>query len=650
VLANAVLRVFGVALLLTIGVASSARSAPTPESGVVAFMRGGDIFAANVDGSGEKNLTRVGIGFARYPDVSPDGTMIAFDELIEDGPDLRVAVIGTDGSGLRRVGNVTRGGGPVWSPDGRLIAYGGPPDRRLDVVAPDGSGLRTLASDAREFGFSWSPDGREIAYGSDNRLRAVDLVTGRSRNLAATAGASNIAWSPDGAKIAFMRFADEVWLVDRDGSGLHRLAKAEFVGAPRWSPDSRQIAVPIDEEYPVKPTRILLFEVAAGSSRALASAEFGEGSDSPSWSPDGSRIAYERGRFSGVGSGSSGARSDRDIWITNADGGGKVEVTFAFPLGTSASEPEWVPGLARIEPDVEIGATVAARPRRVIKMSALVEELVADEIRALFDGDEFGVWSVRTGKVQRLPGCDVVDEQRAIAGTRVAWVCGEEGLSFVHESLMTATVANPRPLDVVHLNYRGLSVAGGGSLMVFSTGRKIWRLDGRQRHLLRIERAAARAISVAAGRALLERRDGSLAVVGSSGKVIRTFHFARRPLRAELSRQHLIVLALARGVRVLEVYRLRDGKRIRSWPTAGGDTAELQSAHGRFAVYLVGIAIHVIDLMNGHVVVLGFRQQAGPTNAHLVPAGLVYSYGEAYSKRPGRLGIIPTAAFVESFR
>jgi hypothetical protein len=289
-------------------------------------------------------------------------------------------------------------------------------------------------------------------------------------------------------------------------------------------------------------------------------------------------------------------------------------------------------------------------------MAGLVGDLVADKTRALFDGDGFGVWSLRTGKVQRLrSGCEIVGDgpdERAIADTRVAWICREYGLSFFHEWLRIATVANPRPrpVDVVHLNYRGLSVSGGGSLKVFSTGRKIWRLDGKQRQLLRIERIAARATSVAAGRVLLERRDGSLAVVGTTGSVIGNFHFPRRPLGAELSRQHLIVLASRRGVRVLEVYRLSDGRRIRSWPTAGGDTAELQSVHGRFATYLVGIAIHVIDLMSGRTAVLGFRQQAEPTDAHLVPAGLVYSYGEAYSKRPGRLGFIPTAALGISFR
>lgn len=637
-LASVVSRVFGVVCVLAIGATGPAHSAGTPDSGVVAFERGGDIFVANVDGSGEKNLTRVGVGPARYPDVSPDGKMIAFAERVGGLEEYRTAVMNVDGTGLHRIGNVNSGSRLRWAPDGSLIAYGG---RRLDVVAPDGAGLRTLATDAREFGFAWSPDGREIAYGSDSDLRAVDVVTGSKRTLAATAGANNIAWSMDGSKIAFMRFAGEVWLVGRDGSALRKLVKAEFVGAPSWSPDSNQIAVDIYDDYP-RPSRILIVDVATGRANPLTSPEFGESSRSPSWSPDGSRIAYTRERIRG--------KFDDDVWVMNADGSGKVEVTFAFPLGTSATDPEWVPGLTRVQPDIEVGATVAARPRRVLKMTAPAETLLADKGHALFEGAVFGVWSIRTGRVQRIPGgCEAFDRgESAIAGTQVAWVCREEGLSFVHEWLSTATLPRPHPADVVHINYSGLSVAGGGSLMIFSTGRKIWRLDGKQKRLLRIGQAVARVLSADAGRALLERKDGSLAVIAGNGKLIRTFRFAQQPLGSELAGEHLVVLTPAEGARLLQVYRLSDGKRIRSWPMPAGGEAELQAAHGRRAAYVVGIAIHIIDLMNGRDAVLRFPRQAGPINTRFVPGGLVYSYGQAYSVRPGRLGFIPLAALVKS--
>lgn len=76
-----------------------------------------------------------------------------------------------DGTGVRRL---TRGPGidyiPVWSPNGRKIAFlgGSFGAREVWVMNADGSGKRKLTR--REAGpdipVSWSPDSRTIAYSS----------------------------------------------------------------------------------------------------------------------------------------------------------------------------------------------------------------------------------------------------------------------------------------------------------------------------------------------------------------------------------------------------------------------------------------------------------------------------------------------------
>jgi hypothetical protein len=465
---------------------------------------------------------------------------------------------------------------------------------------------------------------------------------GTSRTVAATAGVSNIAWSPDGSKIAFMRFADEIWLVGRDGSGARKLLEAEFVGAPSWSPDSNHIAVRIDEKYPEKPSRIVVVDVLTGYSRELTSSEFGEGSDAPSWSPDGSRIAYERERIRG--------EHDRDIWITNADGNDNHKVTDAFPLGTGASGAEWVPGLIRIEPDPGIPDAVDARPSRVAQLAAPVERLEADERRAVFLGAGFGVWSAKTGRIRAQRGaCEAVVDL-AIAGTRIAWACEEQGLSFCADTLKTATLVRPRPRDVARLNYCELSVAGRKSLIVYSTGRKIWRLDGSGKHLAWVDRTIARVLSVDAGRVLLQHKDASLEVASAAGRSTRIFRLARQPEAAELSGDRVVVLERTSGTARLQVLRLRDGKPIHSWGLPNANEVKFQSAYGALATYVVGIALHVINLSDGRDVVLRFPQQAGETHARLVERGLFYSHGEAYTARSGRLGFIPRSRLVELLR
>jgi Tol biopolymer transport system component len=117
-----------------------------------------EVYAINVDGSGERRLTD-SPGLDAFPAWSPDGERIAFAS--ERAGNWEIHVIDSDGAEQRRLTNTPEEdeSGPAWSPDGEKIAFatdviGGHPT--IHTMNADGSGRERLAEDGNFPG--WSPD------------------------------------------------------------------------------------------------------------------------------------------------------------------------------------------------------------------------------------------------------------------------------------------------------------------------------------------------------------------------------------------------------------------------------------------------------------------------------------------------------------
>ncbi len=204
-------------------------------------------------------IVRTGI----FPSYTPDGSRRVSNDQTAGILHNSIVTMAVDGTGAKILfGEPERSAlAPDLSRDGTRIAFGlghffqnlkGPARADIATVDRHGGDLKVLTDGAGNYGFpSWSPDGRQIVFrkagGSGNALEIVDAASGARRPLLSGAAHYNFpAWSPVSDRIAFT--ADiggdyEIWTVGADGSGLRRLTNSPGNDAHNsWSPDGKWIA------------------------------------------------------------------------------------------------------------------------------------------------------------------------------------------------------------------------------------------------------------------------------------------------------------------------------------------------------------------------------------------------------------------------
>jgi len=191
---------------------------------------------------------------ASQPDVSPDGTWVAFHSWESDNLGILVAPLA--GGERHKAMRVTylEDIQPTWAPDSKRLAFGsnrhGDRKWRIYITWAEGQ------EEAQEITFGeapdWSPvDNRIVSRGCGPQCEVWGLYVTDDRGsiqelVVADPSATAPAWSPDGKWIAFMSNRDgnwELYMVGADGLGLRRLTNGpEHDGVPTWSPDGQWIA------------------------------------------------------------------------------------------------------------------------------------------------------------------------------------------------------------------------------------------------------------------------------------------------------------------------------------------------------------------------------------------------------------------------
>lgn len=305
-------------------------AAAANEGGIVAFAAGGEIYVMGAGGGAPTRV--VGLesgGINRNPALSPDGTRIAFSSSREGN--FGIYIVGVDGEGLQRLTDSPYSDSePTWSPDSSRIAF----VRGNDGTAEGYANLSTCLS--------------QIYVVDVPSPLSAGVLMGGETSLTRGLGGTDPAWSPDGTRIAFSSYREdnnyELYTMDANGDGVTRLTFTNSNEAePAWSPDGISIAyaahlvraeegcgwmgiplAPGASEPGVEAPGIYVMTLGRNKRLKVTG---GNGVTDPTWSPDGTSIAFV-----------SVVAGDGQLYTADAASGLTTQLTFDAP---PKSSPSW---------------------------------------------------------------------------------------------------------------------------------------------------------------------------------------------------------------------------------------------------------------------------------------------------------------------
>jgi len=176
--------------------------------------------------------------------------------------------------------------GAAWSPIGDEIAVN-ISGEGLYVIVPD-SCLVVRPIVPRGLNPRWSRDGQRIAFDDASSVRTASAFGGDERLV--VGAATQPDWSPDGRFIVFVRRGN-LWTVSADGTNERQITDAGSDEWPAWSPNGRYIAF-TRSEPDWEHMAVWLVGASGGPATQVSPVVAGEQRARPSWSNDGTRLAY----------------------------------------------------------------------------------------------------------------------------------------------------------------------------------------------------------------------------------------------------------------------------------------------------------------------------------------------------------------------
>jgi Tol biopolymer transport system component len=224
-----------------------------------------EIFVMNADGSHPVNLTRTPDANEHYPQVSPDGTQIAFVDDRGEGRDAvrSLWVMDINGKHRKKLADYARQ--PFWTPDGKVVGFLPQEYPKFNVIDffTKGMDFYDLATGAitphvnstnlwHLYNPNFSPNGKWIVstvhagMGVDHGILLIEAHGDRILNL--NIPGCRPCLSPDGKQVAWGAGDHEIAVAPIDTTAetpvvgpwrLHILDATNKIYHVDWSPDSR---------------------------------------------------------------------------------------------------------------------------------------------------------------------------------------------------------------------------------------------------------------------------------------------------------------------------------------------------------------------------------------------------------------------------
>jgi Tol biopolymer transport system component len=220
---------------------------------------------------------------------------------------LPVALLGGD---VEPAGSAFPGRDGLIAFDRLVGTHKGGLNDRIITVKPNGKRLNAITPRCCKSAEdpAWSADGDRIAFVRGRNIFSMNKKGKKLRRL--TRGKrengkrfedTDPSWSPDGSQVVFSRLYggnddSDLFVVDADGSNLHRIESLDFEYDPAWSPDGERIAFVRDTLD--QPSGI--YRVRPDGTDLELVLELTDLRDGLDWSPDGERLAFST-RESGGG-------------------------------------------------------------------------------------------------------------------------------------------------------------------------------------------------------------------------------------------------------------------------------------------------------------------------------------------------------------